>query len=213
MDWTEAALVDSDPRLPNTINGLPVTSIGNVAFSYCARLTSVVIPNGVTRIGNTAFFSCASLTCVAIPGSVGSIGNFAFESCMRLTGVYFAGNAPGLGAIVFGYTIVPDRYDTNAVVYCLPGTTGWGATFGDLPTVLWNPQVQTSGASFGVQANQYGFNITGSSNLVIVVEACTNLDNPAWSPLQTITLTGRPVYFTDPQWTNYGRRFYRLGVP
>jgi hypothetical protein len=41
----------------------------------------------------------------------------------------------------YGYTIVPDSYDTNAVVYCLPGTTGWGPTFSDLPTVLWNPQV------------------------------------------------------------------------
>ncbi|MGD0263240.1 MAG: hypothetical protein ABSD29_26035 [Verrucomicrobiota bacterium] len=61
-----------------------------------------------------------------------------------------------------------------------------------------------------MQANQFGFNITGSSNLVIVVEACTNLDNPVWTPLQTFTLTGSPVYFSDPQWTNYPARFYRL---
>ena len=32
--------------------------------------------------------------------------------------------------------------------------------------------------------------ITGTSNLVIVVEACTNLANPAWFPLRTNTLTG-----------------------
>jgi hypothetical protein len=46
-----------------------------------------------------------------------------------------------------------------------------------------------------------------------VVEACTNLANPVWSPLQTITLTGSPVYFSDPAWTNYPARFYGLGVP
>jgi hypothetical protein len=79
--------------------------------------------------------------------------------------------------------------------------------------VLWNPQVQTSGASFGVRTNRFGFNITGTSGLVVVVEACTNLANPTWSPVQTITLTGGPVYFSDPRWTNYTRRFYGLGGP
>ena len=45
--------------------------------------------------------------------------------------------------------------------------------------MLWNPQVETSGATFGVLTNVFGFTITGSSNLVIVVEACTNLANPS----------------------------------
>jgi hypothetical protein len=73
--------------------------------------------------------------------------------------------------------------------------------------------MQTSGASFGVRTNRFGFNITGNSGLVVVVEACMNLTNPVWSPLQTITLTGSSVYFSDPQSTNYTRRFYGLGVP
>ena len=79
--------------------------------------------------------------------------------------------------------------------------------------VLWNPQVQTSDASFGVRTNQFGFTITGTSNLVIVVEACTNLANPIWSPVATNTLTGGSSYFSDPQWTNYPARFYRLRSP
>ena len=74
-------------------------------------------------------------------------------------------------------------------------------------------QMQTSDGSFGVQNNQFGFNITGSSNLVIVVEVCTNLANPAWSPLKTNTLAGVASYFSDPQWTNYPRRFYRVRSP
>ena len=79
--------------------------------------------------------------------------------------------------------------------------------------MLWNPQVQTIGASFGVQTNQFGFTITGSSNLVVVVEACTNLVNPVWVPVGTTTLTGGSSSFSDPQWTNYPARFYRLGPP
>ena len=96
--------------------------------------------------------------------------------------------------------------DNNATVYYLPRTTGWTSTFGGRPTVLWNPQAQ----NLGVQANQFGFTITGTSNLVIVVEACTDLANPVWSPLGTNTLTGGSSYFSDPQWTNYPARFYRM---
>jgi hypothetical protein len=51
--------------------------------------------------------------------------------------------------------------DIEATAYYLPGTTGWGATFGGLPTVLWNPRVQTSDASFGARTDHFGFNITG----------------------------------------------------
>jgi hypothetical protein len=76
-----------------------------------------------------------------------------------------------------------------------------------------NPQVQTSDGSFGVRTNRFGFNITGTSGLVIVVEACTNLAHPIWSPVGTNTLTGGSSYFSDPKWTNYPGRFYRLRSP
>jgi BspA type Leucine rich repeat region (6 copies) len=190
--------------LPNS-----VISIGTLAFSHCSNLTNVTIPNSVISIGYGAFDSCTSLTSVTIPNSVTSIGDYTFGYCTRLTGVYFKGNAPSLTSDVYGvfYGYI------NATVYYLPGTTGWGPTFGGRPTVLWNPQAQTSGASFGVRTNRFGFTITGTSNLVIVVEACTNLTHPIWSPVRTNTLTGGSSYFSDPQWTNYPGRFYRLRSP
>ena len=52
--------------IPDTINGLPVTSIGNWAFSYCTSLTSVTIPDSVTSIGDWAFSDCTSLTSVLV---------------------------------------------------------------------------------------------------------------------------------------------------
>jgi hypothetical protein len=47
----------------------------------------------------------------------------------------------------------------------------------------------------------------------VVVEACTNLANPDWQPVQTNLLATGSVYFSDPQWTNYPGRFYRLRSP
>ena len=151
------------------------------------------------------FADCTSLTSVTLPNSVTSIGDDAFYSDTSLSGVYFQGNAPSADSSVFSG-------DTNATAYYLPGTTGWGAfsTNTGLPVVLWNPQVQTSGASFGVLTNGFGFTINWASGMVIVVEACTNLANPTWCPLGTNTLTGGSSFFSDPRWSNYPVRLYRL---
>jgi hypothetical protein len=135
-----------------------------------------------------------------------------FYNSLRLgtgLGIYFQGNAPT--------NVAPNAF-AGAVeiihLYYLPGTTGWGPTLGGKPTVLWNPQAQ----NFGVQTNQLGFDITGSSNLVIVVEASTNLANPVWSPISTNTLntflgTNGTSYFSDPQWASFPGRFYRFRSP
>jgi hypothetical protein len=42
------------------------------------------------------------------------------------------------------------------------------------------------------------------------VEAATNLANPVWIPVSISTLTSGTNYFSDPQWTNYPDRFYRV---
>ena len=68
-----------------------VTSIVDMAFSYCDSLTSVTIPNSVTSIGNDALYGCSSLTSVTIPNSVTSIGWDAFMDCESLTDVYYGG--------------------------------------------------------------------------------------------------------------------------
>ena len=44
-----------------------VTSIGDEAFSYCSKLTTITIPNSVTSIGNHAFRKCSKLTSITIP--------------------------------------------------------------------------------------------------------------------------------------------------
>jgi len=103
----------------------------------------------------------------------------------------------------------------NATVYYLMGTMGWEnfAQSAGLTTVPRFPQAQISNANYGVKTNRFGFGVFGTSGLVIVVEACTNLANPVWFPVGTNTLTGGSSYFSDPEWTNSRSRFYHLRLP
>jgi hypothetical protein len=137
-----------------------------------------------------------------IPNSVTSIGNYAFYDCTSLRSAYFLGNAPPNNGTAF--------LGDPATVYYLAGTTGWGSTFGSRPAVLWNPQAKT----FSFTGGQFGFNLTGPANAVIVVEACTNLSHPVWLPVSTNALSGLGTSaFSDPQSGGYPMRYYRFRSP
>jgi len=104
----------------------------------------------------------------------------------------------------------------SGTAYYLQGATGWGATFGGWPTAQWflpNPQILNNSPGFGVQPGGFGFTIAWATNTSVVVEACTNLANPVWTPLTNVTLTNGSFHFSDPQWTNYPTRYYGLGFP
>lgn len=60
--------------VPETLNGIPVTAIGDKAFSQCYYLTDVTLPEGITHIGDFAFEDCTDLETLTIPASVTSMG-------------------------------------------------------------------------------------------------------------------------------------------
>jgi hypothetical protein len=216
--------------IPATINGLTVTAFSTEVFEADEVLTSVTIPDSVSSIPDQAFESCVSLSSVAMGCGIRSIGNYSFAGCNNLssvtipgrvtsigvegfyycglTNIYFKGNAPAFGNDAFA--------GNPATVYYLPGTAGWAQFFSQvgLSGALWflpNPLILSRGPDFGVHTNQFGFIISWATNTSVLVEGCTNLANPVWTPLQTNTLTNGWFYFSDSQWTNYSGRYYRIG--
>jgi hypothetical protein len=180
-----------------------VTRIGDYAFAS-SYLTNVTIPDSVINIGGDAFWVSA-LNSITIPDSVTNIDFYAFSQCYNLNHIYFEGNAPAATTPVF--------YNDPGMIYYLPGTTGWGANFGGLPTAPWyrpSPAILGNGSGLGVNTNGFGFTVSWATNTPVVIEVCTNLANPAWVPVNTNVLANGTSDFRDAQWANFPRRFYRI---
>ena len=69
---------DGQLKIPSSLDGYPVTRIGDYAFSGCSALDVVSIPKSVRKIGSYAFANCTGITSLAIPSEVQTIGYHPF---------------------------------------------------------------------------------------------------------------------------------------
>ena len=123
-------------RLSNNI-----TSLGN-AFSDCASLQNISMPDNLTNTQLNAFFNCTSLREVSFGKNLQAIGQNTFFNCTNLTRINFLGNAPTLGTNAFLNT------NANLKVYRKKNfVTGWTSTFGGKPVVLISDNLVKSGGS------------------------------------------------------------------
>ena len=127
---------DSVLKIPNTLDGKTVTSIGDQAFYLCSALTNIEMPDSVTSIGDGAFAECSSLTSIELPDSVTSIGNDAFFGCSALTNIELPDSVTSIGNRAFEYcdnltiTVQRDSYAAqyakdNNLNYTYPDANDW----------------------------------------------------------------------------------------
>ena len=108
-------------EIPDNINGMPVTSIGNYAFmnvtpnydstgqivSVSARgasnnlITGLKLPNTIAYIGREAFYNCTSLVSADLGISVKNIDNGAFAKCSKLSTVSTGNSLTSIGQQAF----------------------------------------------------------------------------------------------------------------
>ena len=75
--------------IPEYIDGMVVSSIGNFAFKNEKELIVVNLPNQLKNIGEEAFSNCIRLSEISIPDSVIKIGTLAFNNNVRLKTIKF----------------------------------------------------------------------------------------------------------------------------
>ena len=94
-----------DVVIPQTVTSdgvtYTVTAIGDWAFQYCVRLTSVELPSTITSIGDNGFTYCTQLTHITLPEALTSIGIDAFHACMRIEEVIIPDNVTTIGEEAF----------------------------------------------------------------------------------------------------------------
>ncbi len=73
--------------IPETYNGLPVTSIADEVFLGFTSLATVELPSTITNIGSAAFGDCSSLTTINLPANVTTLGILPFGGCSSLTAI------------------------------------------------------------------------------------------------------------------------------
>lgn len=106
-DMFNYALASSVPwcqyrgSVKSLVIGESVTSIGDRAFSWCDRITTVTIPNSVKTIGKLAFESCYDLVTVIIPDSVTAIHYGAFMNCSSLASLIIPDSVESISTQAF----------------------------------------------------------------------------------------------------------------
>jgi hypothetical protein len=118
-----------------------------------------------------------------------------------LASAYFMGNVPAFGNSAF-------QLDDRLIIYRLSSATGWGTSVQGRPVVTFSPITFPSWAQINLISGQWV--ISGTPGLVVIVQATDSLASPAWATMQTITLQGESVIFTDSERSAHPVRFYRL---
>ena len=184
---------DGEVTIPTEITGLPVVSLGDMAFASNASLASVTIPEGVMSLGGAVFSGCPSLTNIVIPNGVTNIGERAFEACAGLSSITLPASLSSLGAAPFigcGSLMAIEVASSNVVYSSLAG-------------VLFNVSQTTLLACPGGKAGSYtvpggvtnlgDYAFSGCSGLtnITVPSSVTSLEELAFAACTNLT----EIYF------------------
>lgn len=99
-NWTLTDKVE-EVKIPEEIDGLPITEIGEYAFSNLS-VKEIIIPDSVNIIAKGAFFRCTELTGIILPENLSVIKDGAFEYCWNLSEVKLPEKLLSIGGHAFG---------------------------------------------------------------------------------------------------------------
>ena len=175
--------------IPATIDGKPVTSIGELAFQQCSGITSINIPNSVTSIQQGAFSNCSGLSSITIPSSVTSIENTAFWGCSGLTSITIPSSVTSIGVNVFyGCSGLTDiTVDSSNPSFCSES----GVLFNkDKTTLIYYPLGKTDSYTIpdGVTViEQYAFYCNSKLTSVTIPSSVTSIGENAFQHCTGLT--------------------------
>jgi len=97
---------DSNVIIPESLDGYPVTRIGEKAFYGNRVIRNVIMPDSMRVIGKQAFAECAQLYNVRLNEKLNMIRANAFENCGELRRILIPERTKVSGSAFFGCTDV-----------------------------------------------------------------------------------------------------------
>ncbi|MBO4524139.1 MAG: leucine-rich repeat protein [Ruminococcus sp.] len=73
--------------IPSEIEGFPVVSVADNAFSGNTDIISCILPDSITSVGEKAFSNCPLLSSLSIGKGLSDIGDYAFTACPELKNI------------------------------------------------------------------------------------------------------------------------------
>ncbi len=132
--------------IPNTINGIIPTKIGERVFENFGYLKNVVLPDSITAIGNYAFKYCTDLERITAR-NVTKLGNAVFYHCTNLR-EFIGSNLESIGDYAFSNTSSLTYLDTRKVTsignYAFDCSTGIQSIISDKITSIGEYSFQKS---------------------------------------------------------------------
>ncbi len=95
--------------LPDSIEGFPVTAIGEGCFFNHSEIKEIVLPNSLTRIGDQAFALCKGISELELPDQIEEIGIYAFRDCTGLIKVKLPAKLKWLRRGVFSFCYLSEH--------------------------------------------------------------------------------------------------------
>lgn len=139
-------------RVNFATEGVKLTTVADYAFSYCAKLTTIVLPDTLTNLGEGAFFRCAELATINIPNvvrdgegnvvkGITALSDMVFMGCEKLVTITGGTEITAIGEYAFScckaltsYTVPASVTKVGAYAFSLcdtlaniafANTTGW----------------------------------------------------------------------------------------
>ena len=92
---------ETNVRIPDKIEDLPVRIIHTEAFAYNEDLECVIIPDSITEIWHGAFLECSNLKIIDFGSGVTTIASVAFKGCSSLEELKLPENLKSIGNMAF----------------------------------------------------------------------------------------------------------------
>lgn len=169
-------------RVPGGLQGAltlssGITTVESRAFSYCMKLTSVVLPEGVTELGYGAFWNCTTLEGLTLPSSLNKVGSESFFFNLALHHVNYAGTVADWETIEIGYG---NRLLCLSSIHCTDGDVPIAGSIGEEINYTLTPEgvlTVTGAGNWDSEAFKYSSTIQS----VVLENGVTEIGQEAFS--------------------------------